>query len=388
MDHVEKGCDYLAEPPSYSQFFQNYLLPNKPVLIGPRLVSSWPAYHAWASHADPDNPQIDWDYLSDVYGEYEVMVADCATREFSDQKRETMRFRDLVALWKAGHGGALYAKDWHLARAVATAAPPPSPSPSPAPSSPSRGPALGSFYTTPALFRDDWMNAYYSACTADDFRFVYAGAAHTFTPLHRDVYASYSWSTNVAGRKRWWLFPSAQTPLLGGEARGDVVPSGWYHQVENLTACISINHNWCNSVNLPALYASMCAKVEEVERALEDVQELLAQNGTDWRGEWTRIVQDVVEKDAGWNWVTFWKMVLHALRIASGCEDQTSSLWEPASPELTPPWSFIKARVRPCFDDFIRREQCEFELVEGLRGVVDAVGAALQIDGAREPYSL
>ena len=50
----------------------------------------------------------------------------------------------------------------------------------------------------------------------------------------------------------------------------------------------------------------MCAKVVEVEAALEDVKELLSQQGADggtnqrWRYEWTSIVQDVVEKDAGW----------------------------------------------------------------------------------------
>ena len=40
-----------------------------------------------------------------------------------------------------------------------------------------------------------------------DFRFCYVGPPGTFTPLHRDVYASYSWSANVVGRKHWWLFP-------------------------------------------------------------------------------------------------------------------------------------------------------------------------------------
>ena len=41
----------------------------------------------------------------------------------------------------------------------------------------------------------------------DDFRFCYLGPAGTFTPLHRDVYGSYSWSANVVGRKMWWFFP-------------------------------------------------------------------------------------------------------------------------------------------------------------------------------------
>ena len=55
----------------------------------------------------------------------------------------------------------------------------------------------------------------------------------------------------------------------------------------------------------------MCTKVTEVERALEDVRELLSQNdasesgdpGSSWKTEWTTIVQDVVEKDAGWKYV-------------------------------------------------------------------------------------
>ena len=41
----------------------------------------------------------------------------------------------------------------------------------------------------------------------NDYRFTYIGTTGTFTPLHRDVYGSYSWSSNVVGRKRWWLIP-------------------------------------------------------------------------------------------------------------------------------------------------------------------------------------
>lgn len=48
------------------------------------------------------------------------------------------------------------------------------------------------------------------ATSAEDFRFCYLGPQGTFTPLHRDVYCSYSWSANVLGRKIWWLFPPTQ----------------------------------------------------------------------------------------------------------------------------------------------------------------------------------
>ncbi|PIL24014.1 transcription factor [Ganoderma sinense ZZ0214-1] len=195
-------CPNLDAVPSYDEFLHSYLLPNKPVIIGPALISSWPAFSNWSSNGGT----INWERLKADYGHREVTVADCSTRDFSDQRREQMLFRDVVSLWQEDKGEALYAKDWHLARTLATDS--------------SRKEPLEAFYTTPDIFRDDWMNAYYSACTEDDFRFVYVGAAATFTPLHRDVYTSYSWSTNVCGRKRWWLFPPDQTPLLfrkGGE---------------------------------------------------------------------------------------------------------------------------------------------------------------------------
>ncbi|RPD66157.1 Clavaminate synthase-like protein, partial [Lentinus tigrinus ALCF2SS1-6] len=402
---------YLRYPrtdaaPSYTEFLNEYLLANKPVIIGPSLISSWAALSRWVN----EDLSIDWEYLKTAYGSCEVTVADCSTRDFSDQKREKMLFRDVVSLWQSGNGQSSYVKDWHLARTLATTS-----------SSPPGEDALNPdpFYTTPDIFRDDWMNAYYSAYTEDDFRFVYVGAAGTFTPLHRDVYTSYSWSTNVCGHKRWWLFPPDQTHLLfrkGGEEHLETaydvrnvdsnqyplfnlakptvveqgpgetifVPSGWYHQVENLTACISINHNWCNSVNLPSLYDSMCAKVTEVEHALEDVKQLLSQSAspaaTDatssephkgWEDEWIAIVQDVVEKDAGWNWLTFWCMVRHALALAMDRFDLASeTLWPHTPRELMPSLHFITERIRACCDDFVKRPQHEIALVPTLNTVL------------------
>ncbi|KAI0831326.1 Clavaminate synthase-like protein [Trametes gibbosa] len=388
---MQAKCGRLDTPPSYSEFLENYLLPNLPVVIGPSLIASWQAYARWRS----DEGTIAWGKIKADYGHLDVTVADCATRDFSDQRREKMLFRDVVSLWETGQGQSLYVKDWHLARTSATGA--------------FQTSSHSEFYVTPDVFRDDWMNAYYSAHTDDDFRFVYVGTMGTFTPLHRDVYTSYSWSTNVCGRKRWWLFPPEQTPLLfrrGGEAHEETafdvrdvdpqtypsfsqarpivveqntgetifVPSGWYHQVENLTDCISINHNWCNAVNLPSLYASICAKVDEVECALEDVQELLSQGDapeTQWQQEWVAIVQDVVEKDAGWNWATFWRMIRHALRLATGkpCTiDET--LWPRTPLELTPPLAFVKTRIAACYEDFMIRCRLEVSYVPGLEEIL------------------
>lgn len=74
---------------------------------------------------------------------------------------------------------------------------------------PPSAPHPGSSLTSRALVPED------NQCHAD-FRFTYLGPSGTFTPLHRDVYASYSWSANVVGRKVWWLFPPDTVPALQG----------------------------------------------------------------------------------------------------------------------------------------------------------------------------
>ena len=247
----------------------------------------------------------------------------------------------------------------------------------------------------PRPFQPDNALAGGAPFDSDDFRFCYAGCAGSSTPLHRDgtqrqcthtVYTSYSWSTNIAGRKRWRLFAPSDAALLrrtylattflltagfpdqrtsevapsyaemerrraagtlghyqdgyegwpGWEyvrvrvytveqAPGQTlfVPSNWYHEVENLTDCISVrcartlltqlNHNWCNAVNLLSMYVAMEDESDDVAAALSDVRELLqAQNA--WEYEFTRITQQVVEQDAGWAWAGFWRMVLHNLQ--------------------------------------------------------------------------
>lgn len=57
---------------------------------------------------------------------------------------------------------------------------------------------------------DDWLTPFLlrdppPGQPSSDYRFTYVGPAGTFTPFHRDVFGSYSWSANVLGRKRWWL---------------------------------------------------------------------------------------------------------------------------------------------------------------------------------------
>lgn len=197
----------VADVPSYVDFLESYLKPNTPVIIGSALVKDWPALHLWTCEAEDGSRTINWAYLAEHYGQCEVSVADCSISDaFGNLECETAFIRDVVAKWQEGRGHDLYVKDWHLPRTV-------EPYKSSASLS-SEYTSPAAFYTTPDIFRDDWMNSYYTTFTPDDFRFVYCGAKGTFTPLHRDVYCSYSWSTNVCGRKRWWMYPPEDTKYL------------------------------------------------------------------------------------------------------------------------------------------------------------------------------
>ncbi|KAK0562638.1 hypothetical protein OC844_002612 [Tilletia horrida] len=298
-----------------------------------------------------------------------------------------MRLTDAIELMRAhklsGQEGAVYIKDYHLFRQERQLARKRQSMaiPSDAENNMSRAEPQSpqQLYEPPFPFRDDWMNNIREAKDGeepDDFAFCYAGSAGSSTNLHRDVYTSYSWSTNVVGRKRWRLFPPSCVSMLRRKwwnqrryARHNVklnanlgplpvseppttkafrtyahqssqaaatiwmsdtpkagetifVPSNWYHEVLNLTDCISINHNWCNSYNLESMYDSMVEEVEDVEASLEDVRSMLQErdistslsSSPDWQREWVGIVQQVARQDAGWAWEGFWDMVEHNLR--------------------------------------------------------------------------
>lgn len=126
-------------------------------------------------------------------------------------------------------------------------------------------------FNMPELFKDDWLDMYYSCCTnsSDDYTFLYCGGPGSWTGLHFDVLCSYSVSTNITGSKLWKLWPPSSRVGLNDrnmsydsapprgvlesphltitQRQGETifVPSGWYHTVTNLDPCvISINKNW------------------------------------------------------------------------------------------------------------------------------------------------
>uniref|UniRef100_A0A5K3F826 Jumonji domain-containing protein 4 n=1 Tax=Mesocestoides corti TaxID=53468 RepID=A0A5K3F826_MESCO len=172
----------------------------------------------------------------------------------------------------------------------------------------------------------------------DDFRFVYIGPKHTWTPLHSDVYCSYSWSANIVGKKRWWLLPPGeekklkgfscgsplpdlrdQTLASPGEKHSDLprcyvfdqqpgeisfVPSGWYHQVVNMTDCVSINNNWLNACNIGLVWQHLQSQLKEVKRSCADVQSTPG---------WDEACQECLKAWEGWDFAEFFLLLKYII---------------------------------------------------------------------------
>ncbi|KPA80939.1 hypothetical protein ABB37_04335 [Leptomonas pyrrhocoris] len=182
-------------------------------------------------------------------------------------------------------------------------------------------------------------NGLTSACTStprpvgfgsnrSDYRFAYIGPVGSWTPLHCDVFGTYSWSFNVCGDKLWFfptmsgnaylhahLLPSFPTPpdirVLTGFATesvvqhpGDLVfvPARFYHQVHNISGetfpaswytnpaasdeetgspqgasstsslvgplTMALNHNWCNTFNIECMTQTFLRDAQRLVRSL------------------------------------------------------------------------------------------------------------------------
>ncbi|XP_035204401.1 2-oxoglutarate and iron-dependent oxygenase JMJD4-like [Stegodyphus dumicola] len=174
------------------------------------------------------------------------------------------------------------------------------------------------------------------------------GPKGTWTPLHADVFGSYSWSANVCGRKKWLLFPPGTEELLLDDTKkipysvnekelqhlciphlnvvqetGEIifVPSGWYHQVHNLEDTISINHNWFNGCNILHIWDCLHLAATDVEKEISDCRIY-----DDWQEQW----QMLLKVHHGMNYASFLQVlesILSSRLTQLKTEDLTSINW-------------------------------------------------------------
>ena len=139
-----------AKDLSYSDFFYQFMLQNKPCLIRD-LMEYWPATKLLTN--DKNEPNINFfEKLKDV----DVPVADCSAKYFNSQEKISMTLKEYVSFWRSkkdkNDSKNLYLKDWHFVKQF---------------------PEI-QLYSTPKYFSSDWLNEYWEDQN-DDYKFVYLG---------------------------------------------------------------------------------------------------------------------------------------------------------------------------------------------------------------------
>ncbi|KAL4712894.1 hypothetical protein ACJJTC_011964 [Scirpophaga incertulas] len=266
-NYENTGIDVIDKNIKYGNFFENYLMKNLPCIIK-NVSGHWECSRRWRI----DN-EIDYDYLTNVYGDLEAPVADCSELNSNTHCKVNMTVKNYMNYMKHKTDKLQYLKDWHL----------------------KRNRPNDNFYEIPIMFASDWLNEFSDDKTEDDYKFVYIGPKDSWTPLHADVYSSYSWSVNVVGRKKWTLFPPGEENKLKDkfgniptkfvnelytdvkyyeiiQETGDAifVPSGWFHQVFNLLDTISINHNWINGCNVEIVLDALESNLINVQNEIKE----------------------------------------------------------------------------------------------------------------------
>eukprot|EP00915_Cephaloidophora_sp_WS-2016_P000040 GHVH01000086.1.p1 GENE.GHVH01000086.1~~GHVH01000086.1.p1 ORF type:complete len:380 (+),score=41.97 GHVH01000086.1:39-1142(+) len=253
------------------QFTQLYLDPNEPVVIRSSYSKNdccdWEAYQKW------NQQKQSLLFLQDLAESGTVAsCVDEATGDCID-----ISLKDFIDYWtshqtteEASQSARLYLKDFHLASHIGC-----------------------DFYTVPEYFARDYLNSYLESCpskTNDDYKFVYIGVSGTSTPLHTDVFGSFSWSANVFGVKTWRFYRPVVDSLLSidvdgchqkiwsheaivvNQYPGDIifVPSLWRHDVVNQGPTCSINHNWFNCSNLKFVTSELLNAMYEGQASIRE----------------------------------------------------------------------------------------------------------------------
>ncbi|XP_003742249.1 2-oxoglutarate and iron-dependent oxygenase JMJD4 [Galendromus occidentalis] len=260
---------FRAEDLSYEDFCV-FMTENRPCRIS-GITEQWRATKEWVLNA-----QVNTRRLRELFGDSVAPIADCQRSEYGSQPKTEMTINNYLDYWEEHRRPAvdehrwantaqekcLYLKDWHMQRNFPEFA----------------------AYSVPRYFSSDWLNEFWLASDGqDDYRFVYIGPKGSWTPLHCDVFGSFSWSANICGEKLWIFLPPGEEVYfkdINGKLAPDIthitdrdrypklheqkpvlrvlqragetifVPSGWHHQVVNTEDTISINHNWFNGYNL------------------------------------------------------------------------------------------------------------------------------------------
>lgn len=143
---------------SYDEFFSNYMLSNRPVIIE-GIATDWHCSRHWINSSNT----LNFAYLKQQISTTNVPTVDCNRQYQNSHVKADMDFYEFLDYWEVEiktqrTAKRLYLKDWHLRNQLPNY----------------------SFYQTPNYFGSDWLNEYLLANGKDDYRFVYMGPKGTW----------------------------------------------------------------------------------------------------------------------------------------------------------------------------------------------------------------
>ena len=241
------------------QFRTEYEMPNKPVLIT-GMTEHWPARHRWRLEA--------------LAAQYPDLLLKTNSRS-TNGKRFRMKLFDLLAYCHAWNGEKpLYVFDKKIMGDDSV--------------------LLGD-YDVPMYFREDLFELM-EEDERPDYRWLLLGPNGSGSPFHTDPHGSSAWNAVIEGCKRVSFYPPHVIPpgvdeelihseyyasedsmdwyrniypTLSLEQRplevlvhpGEIlfIPSGWWHQVQNIGHTIAVTQNFCSTVTFPLVAKDMNA---------------------------------------------------------------------------------------------------------------------------------
>ncbi|XP_040987060.1 2-oxoglutarate and iron-dependent oxygenase JMJD4 isoform X2 [Juglans microcarpa x Juglans regia] len=223
-----------AKELSYSEFVLKYMEKNQPVVMM-GLMDDWKACKDWVF----DNGKPNLQFFSTHFGNSRVQVADCGTKEFTDQKRVEMSVSEFVDRWlensmeeqssastNLSYGDhVLYLKDWHFVK------------------------GLGLLFML-----------MFSGHIVGQQMNMKGSVYNIFDDVSEKEFPGFKEAI-------WLECTQEQNEII-------FVPSGWYHQVHNLEDTISINHNWFNAYNLSWVWNLLLRDYDEAKEYIEDIRDI------------------------------------------------------------------------------------------------------------------
>jgi histone arginine demethylase JMJD6 len=259
----EAAAVETVHAPSAEVFLERFGRPGRPALLT-GVVTAWPAWGRWTP-----------EFFRERYGGVRVLVQ----ASYRAGPPRPMRLAAYVDAMLAPGGDELpYLRDWVFENAA---------------------PELTADYALPSYL----LSLMDGVPAAPTLRWIYMGPAGSATALHADVLATSAWNALFWGTKRWLMFPPEQgallepgrlyafppgqedvpmpedaRPLACVQRPGEIVfmPSGWWHQVYNVTPTLSLTENFVSENNLPAVLAQLAPLGERGRRIADGLRERAA----------------------------------------------------------------------------------------------------------------